>query len=77
VLLVFDNEGMSVFDWAGNKCNIDISLEVWEWIQDRLTYEEVNHKVILTTHSEEMTAFHRAEFKRNIDILLKVWHSAQ
>jgi hypothetical protein len=59
---------MTAFQRAAYNGNLDILFKVWEFTQQKLTYEEINNNVLLATDNVGLTAFHMVASSEHIYI---------
>jgi ankyrin repeat protein len=71
LLLDTDNDGMTVWHWAAERCNLEFLHKMWEWADYKLTTEEV-YKLLLGTDNDGMTACHWAAESCNLEVLHKI-----
>jgi ankyrin repeat protein len=73
LLLVTDNEGWNAWHRAAYVGKLDVLHKLCEWVEQKVTTEEINNMLFLVTDSEGKTVWHVAADEGTLDIFLKLW----
>jgi len=69
MLFVTDSNGRTAWHLAAENGNVQVLHKLWEWVEKKLTREEINNKLLLGTDLEGMTAWRWAAEKREVEVL--------
>ena len=72
-MLATDNWGITAWQFAVIRGDEYLVEQLWEWAKEKLTTDELKHKLLLAKHSWGRIAWHDAAEGKNTELLDVLW----